>query len=463
MPTTAIDPRDPELRIARLVDEGKFEFLLPRTSCGVIAVTGLIKGNKVVIFASDATIKSGALGVDGSKVIVSAYKAAMGAQVPIIGIWHSGGARLSDGVASLDAFGEVFQSMISASGRIPQLSLVLGPTAGGGAYGPALTDVVVLAPEGRIFVTGPDVVKSVTGEDIDMALLGGPEAHKKNSGLAHIIAPTEQAAFDDVRDLTALFANHGFMNPSVKDIDLSTFVPNSTVRSYEVHPLVDAILDQETEHIELLSMWAPNMTTVIGRLGGATVGVIANNPAHLAGVLDAAAGEKAARFVRTCDAFGIPLIVIADVQGFLPGAGQEWEGAVRRGAKLLHAFGEAVVPRVTLITRRAYGGAYVAMNSKALGATRVFAWPDAEVSVMGAVAAVRVLHRRILADLPIEQRESMELELAADHEKISGGVVRAIEIGAVDEMVDPTSTRSALAKTIAAAPHRRGSHGNIPL
>ena len=463
MPTTAIDPRDPELRIARLVDEGKFEFLIPRTSCGVIAVTGLVKGNKVVIFASDATIKSGALGVDGSKVIVSAYKAAMGAQVPIIGIWHSGGARLSDGVASLDAFGEVFQSMISASGRIPQLSLVLGPTAGGGAYGPALTDVVVLAPEGRIFVTGPDVVKSVTGEDIDMALLGGPEAHKKNSGLAHIIAPTEQAAFDDVRDLTALFANHGFMNPTVKDIDLSTFVPNSTVRSYEVHPLVDAILDQETEHIELLSMWAPNMTTIIGRLGGATVGVIANNPAHLAGVLDASAGEKAARFVRTCDAFGIPLIVIADVQGFLPGAGQEWEGAVRRGAKLLHAFGEAVVPRVTLITRRAYGGAYVAMNSKALGATRVFAWPDAEVSVMGAVAAVRVLHRRILADLPIEQRESMELELAAEHEKISGGVVRAIEIGAVDEMVNPTSTRSALAKTIAAAPHRRGSHGNIPL
>ena len=463
MPTPAIDPRDPELRIARLVDEGKFEFLIPRTSCGVIAVTGLVKGNKVVIFASDATIKSGALGVDGSKVIVSAYKAAMGAQVPIIGIWHSGGARLSDGVASLDAFGEVFQSMISASGRIPQLSLVLGPTAGGGAYGPALTDVVVLAPEGRIFVTGPDVVKSVTGEDIDMALLGGPEAHKKNSGLAHIIAPTEQAAFDDVRDLTALFANHGFMNPTVKDIDLSTFVPNSTVRSYEVHPLVDAILDQETEHIELLSMWAPNMTTIIGRLGGATVGVIANNPAHLAGVLDASAGEKAARFVRTCDAFGIPLIVIADVQGFLPGAGQEWEGAVRRGAKLLHAFGEAVVPRVTLITRRAYGGAYVAMNSKALGATRVFAWPDAEVSVMGAVAAVRVLHRRILADLPIEQRESMELELAAEHEKTSGGVVRAIEIGAVDEMVNPTSTRSALAKTIAAAPHRRGSHGNIPL
>ena len=387
----------------------------------------------------------------------------MGAQVPIIGIWHSGGARLSDGVASLDAFGEVFQSMISASGRIPQLSLVLGPTAGGGAYGPALTDVVVLAPEGRIFVTGPDVVKSVTGEDIDMAGLGGPEAHKKNSGLAHIIAASEQEAFDDIRDLTALFANHGFMSPDVNDIDLANFVPESKVRTYEVRPLIDALLDKETESIELLSVWAPNMMTIIGRLGGATVGVVANNPAHLAGVLDAAAGEKAARFVRTCDAFGIPLIVIADVQGFLPGAGQEWEGAVRRGAKLLHAFGEAVVPRVTLITRRAYGGAFVAMNSKALGATRVFAWPQAEVSVMGAIAAVRVLHRRILADIPAEQRESMELELAAEHEKISGGVSKAVEIGAVDEIVEPSCTRSALAKTIADSPHRRGSHGNIPL
>ena len=463
MLTAQLDPRDPESRIARLLDGGKFEFLIPRTDCGMVAVTGDIKGNKVVVFASDATIKSGALGVEGSKVIVTAYKAAMGAQVPIIGIWHSGGARLSDGVASLDAFGEVFQSMISASGRIPQLSLVLGPTAGGGAYGPALTDIVVLSPEGRIFVTGPDVVKSVTGEDTDMALLGGPEAHRKNSGLAHIIAADEDEAIADIRTLTDLFANQGFMNAEVKDIDLAAFVPQSKVRTYEVHPLVEAILDTEAEHIELLSMWAPNMTTVLGRLGGATVGVLASNPAHIAGALDAAAGEKAARFVRTCDAFGIPLIVIADVQGFLPGAGQEWDGAVRRGAKLLHAFGEAVVPRVTLITRRAYGGAYVAMNSTALGATRVFAWPNAEVSVMGAVAAVRVLHRRILADLPAEQRESMELELAAEHEKISGGVTRAVEIGAVDEIIDPAKTRSALAKVIAQAPHRRGAHGNIPL
>jgi len=405
-----VDPLDPQLRIRRLLDPGTDSLLLERTDCGMIAATGEIKGNRVVVFASDATIKSGALGVAGSKVIVAAYKEAMAKQLPIIGIWHSGGARLSDGVSSLDAFGEVFQSMILASGRIPQLSLVLGPTAGGGAYGPALTDIVVLAPEGRIFVTGPDVVKSVTGEDVDMASLGGPEAHSKNSGVAHVIASTEQEAFDEIRDVTSLFANQGHMDTDLVDVDLSVFVPALTQRSYEVHPLIDAILDAEGEQLELLPVWAENMTTVLGRFGGRTVGVVANNPAHIGGVLDSAAGEKAARFVRTCDAFGIPLIVIADVTGFLPGAGQEWEGAVRRGAKLLH-----------------------------------------------------VLHRRILADLPQEQREAMELELAAEHEKVSGGVARAVEIGAVDEIIEPNKTRSALARTLAAAPIRRGAHGNIPL
>jgi len=463
MSTQEVDPRDPQLRIARLLDPNTTQLITPRDESGMIAATGSIKGNKVIVFASDATIKSGALGVAGAKVIVAAYKEAMSQQLPIIGIWHSGGARLSDGVLSLDAFGEVFQAMILASGRIPQLSLVLGPTAGGGAYGPALTDIVVLAPEGRIFVTGPDVVKSVTGEDVDMAMLGGPEAHSKNSGVAHVIASTEQEAFDEIRDVTSLFADQGHMKTDLEDIDLSVFVPDVSKRSYEVHPLIDAVLDKDGEKLELLPVWAQNMSTVLGRMGGRTVGVVANNPAHIGGVLDSAAGEKAARFVRTCDAFGIPLIVIADVTGFLPGAGQEWEGAVRRGAKLLHAFGEAVVPRVTLITRRAYGGAYVAMNSKALGATRVFAWPKAEVSVMGAVAAVRVLHRRLLADLPESQRADMELELAAEHERVSGGVARAVEIGAVDEIIDPSHTRQALAKALASAPHRRGAHGNIPL
>jgi acetyl-CoA/propionyl-CoA carboxylase carboxyl transferase subunit len=303
----------------------------------------------------------------------------------------------------------------------------------------------------------------VTGEKIDIATLGGPDAHRKNSGVAHVIAHTEEEAFNEIRDLTSLFANQGTMKTNIADTDLSVHVPDAHKRSYEVHPLIDAILDADGEKLELLPMWAENMTTVLGRLGGATVGVIANNPAHIGGALDSSAGEKAARFVRTCDAFGIPLIVIADVPGFLPGAGQEWEGAVRRGAKLLHAFAEAVVPRVTLITRRAYGGAYVAMNSKTLGASKVFAWPTAEVSVMGAVAAVRVLNRRLLADLPEDQREATELTLAAEHDKVSGGISRAVEIGAVDEIIEPNKTRSALAKAISEAPHRRGSHGNIPL
>jgi acetyl-CoA/propionyl-CoA carboxylase carboxyl transferase subunit len=457
------DPKDPEVRINKLIDSGSFEFLLPRTNSGMIAATGTIKGNKVVVFASDATSKSGALGIEGSNVILAAYREAMSYQLPIIGIWHSGGARLSDGVLSLDAFGQVFNAMVLASGRIPQLSLVLGPTAGGGAYGPALTDVVVLAPEGRIFVTGPDVVKSVTGEDIDIAALGGPEAHSKNSGVAHVIAPTEEIAFTEIQDLVSLFADQGHFNSDIKDVDLGIYVPPVEKRSYEVHPLIDAILDGDGEKLELLPVWAENMSTVIGRLGGRTVGVIANNPAHIGGVLDAAAAEKAARFVRTCDAFGIPMVVIADVTGFLPGPGQEWEGAVRRGAKLLHAFAESVVPRVTLITRRAYGGAFVAMNSNSLGATRTFAWPTAEVSVMGAVAAVRVLHRRLLADLPEHQRANMELELAAELDRVSGGIAKAVEIGAVNEVIEPARTRTALVQALASAPHRRGSHGNIPL
>ena len=456
------DPKDPELRITKLLDSDTCTLITSRDQSGMLAARGEIKGNQVIVFASDPTVQGGALGADGAKVIVTAYKVAIAESLPVIGIWHSGGARLRDGVLSLHAFGEVFQSFITASGKIPQLSLVLGPTAGGGAYGPALTDVVVLAPEGRIFVTGPDVVKSVTGEQVDMANLGGPEAHKKNSGLAHIIAESEAEAFEDIRKLTSLLANQGEIDLSLEDFDLSSFVPESRKRAYEVHPLVEELLDHD-ESMELLKDWAPNMLTAIGRLGGRTVGVIANNPKHLGGALDSAAGEKAARFVRMCDAFGIPLIVIADVSGFLPGAGQEWEGAVRRGAKLLHAFGEAVVPRVTLITRHAYGGAYVAMNSRALGATKVFAWPNADVAVMGSAAAVRVLHRRLLADLPADQRENMELELIAEHEQKSGGLAKAIEIGVVDQLIKPNKTRSEIAKVLAAATYRRGTHSNIPL
>ncbi|MFM8254130.1 MAG: carboxyl transferase domain-containing protein, partial [Actinomycetota bacterium] len=257
--------------------------------------------------------------------------------------------------------------------------------------------------------------------------------------------------------------NQGSIDSGAADINLAQFLPESNKRAYDVHPLVAGMLDSSGDVQELHPKWAPNIVTTLGRLNGRTVGVVANNPLRLGGCLDSASAEKAARFVRMCDSFGVPLVVIVDVPGYLPGVGQEWDGVVRRGAKLLHAFSEAVVPRVTLITRKAYGGAYIAMNSRSLGATKVFAWPTAEVAVMGAVAAIRVLHRRILADLPDDQRAAMELELAAEHEKISGGVARAIEIGVVDEIIEPSASRSAIAKAIAAAPQLRGTHSNIPL
>ena len=457
------DPRDPQLRIERILDGGSFHALTERDETGMLAGFGTISGTRVTLFATDATIQGGAMGEAGAQVILAAYADAMEHKNPIVGIWHSGGARLREGVKSLHAFGLVFNAITQASGKIPQFSLVLGPAAGGGAYGPALTDVIVLAPEGRIFVTGPDVVRSVTGESVDMARLGGPEPHGRRSGVVHVIAESEEGSCESIRQLVRLLGNQGSIDSGAADINLAQFLPESNKRAYDVHPLVAGMLDSDGDVQELHPKWAPNIVTTLGRLNGRTVGVVANNPLRLGGCLDSASAEKAARFVRMCDSFGVPLVVIVDVPGYLPGVGQEWDGVVRRGAKLLHAFSEAVVPRVTLITRKAYGGAYIAMNSRSLGATKVFAWPTAEVAVMGAVAAIRVLHRRILADLPDDQRAAMELELAAEHEKISGGVARAIEIGVVDEIIEPSASRSAIAKAITAAPQLRGTHSNIPL
>jgi acetyl-CoA/propionyl-CoA carboxylase carboxyl transferase subunit len=353
--------------------------------------------------------------------------------------------------------------MTQASGKIPQISIVLGFAAGGAAYGPALTDLVILAPEGRIFVTGPDVVRSVTGEDVDMLRLGGPDTHGRRSGVVHVVADDESNAIEQGRALATLLASQGMTALRVKDVDLAALLPESPRRAYDVHPLIYGLLDRGSA-VELHARWAPNITIALGRLGGRTVGVIANNPLRLGGCLDSLSAEKAARFVRMCDTFGVPLVVIVDVPGYLPGVGQEWDGVVRRGAKLLHAFGEAVVPRVTLVTRKAYGGAYIAMNARSLGATRVFAWPGAEVAVMGPVAAVRILHRRKLAEVADDVRPQLETELAAEHERIAGGVEKAVEIGVVDEIVAPNATRSALADAIREADTgERGAHTNIPL
>jgi acetyl-CoA/propionyl-CoA carboxylase carboxyl transferase subunit len=458
------DPRNPKTRLAAFFDVGTVELISDDDDSGMLAAVGAVDGVHTVAFCSDATIMGGAMGHDGCKVVVQAYQRAMADGAPIVGLWHSGGARLAEGVLSLHAVGLIFNAMTQASGKIPQVSVVLGPAAGGAAYGPALTDVVILGPEGRIFVTGPDVVRSVTGEDVDMLRLGGPEPHGRRSGVVHVLADSESHALGEGRRLVALLGRQGTIDvPTVADVDLSEMLPESKKRAYDVHPLVEQMLDPGSI-LELHQRWAPNIVTALGRFGGRTVGVIANNPLRLGGCLDSPSAEKAARFVRMCDAYGIPLIVTVDVPGYLPGVGQEWDGVVRRGAKLLHAFSEATVPRVTLVTRKAYGGAYIAMNARALGATRVFAWPGAEIAVMGPVAAIRILHRRKLAEVPADQRVQVELELAAEHAKMAGGVERAMEIGVVDEIVEPGATRSALARVLADHDTSvRGQHGNIPL
>jgi acetyl-CoA/propionyl-CoA carboxylase carboxyl transferase subunit len=456
--------RDPQGRLEALFDPGSLSLLVPADDSGVLTGTGTIDGVLAVAFASDPRVQGGATGSAGCAAIVTAYDYAIEAGAPVIGLWHSGGARLREGVESLHAVGTVFAAMTLASGKIPQISVVLGPAAGGAAYGPALTDLVILSGQGRIFVTGPDVVRSVTGEDVDFERLGGPEPHSRRSGVVHLVTETDGEAIGEARRLAILLGRPepaGAGVPVTSEADLGSLLPESVRRAYDVHPLITGLLDDQG--IELHPRWAPNIVTTLGRLAGRTVGVIANNPLRLGGCLDSLSAEKAARFVRMCDAFGVPLVVVVDTPGYLPGVGQEWDGVVRRGAKLLHAFAEATVPRVTLMTRKAYGGAYIAMNSRALGATRVFAWPSSEVAVMGAVAAARILHRRELAAAPADQRHKLEAELAAEHEREAGGLQRAIALGVVDEIIEPAKTRQAIARAIAEAPARRGAHGNIPL
>ncbi|MDH2428268.1 carboxyl transferase domain-containing protein [Sphaerisporangium sp. TRM90804] len=458
----APDPRAPLTRLTALFDEGSAHLLSPEDRSGVLAALGRVEGVPVVAFSSDARVQGGAMGSEGCEHIVQAYDVAVRERVPIVGLWHSGGARLAEGVESLHAVGRVFAAMTRASGVVPQISVVLGPAAGGAAYGPALTDLVILSDQGRIFVTGPDVVRSVTGEKIDMAGLGGPEPHSRRSGVVHVVAKDDTDALLNARRLAVLLGHQGRVRlSSVEEADFSGLLPEEPRRAYDVHPLVNGLLDERG--VELHPKWAPNIVTTLGRMGGRTVGVIANNPMRLAGCLDSTSAEKAARFVRMCDSFGVPLVVLVDVPGYLPGVGQEHDGVVRRGAKLLHAFAEATVPRVTLVTRKAYGGAYIAMNSRSLGATKVFAWPTAEIAVMGAVAAIRVLKRRELAAVPEEDRPALEARLAEEHEKVAGGLDRAIQLGVVDEVIKPAETRGAIAKILSQATPARGAHGNIPL
>jgi acetyl-CoA/propionyl-CoA carboxylase carboxyl transferase subunit len=458
------DRRDPVHRISQLLDPGSLQVIHQRADAAVVVTRGQINGSPVIVYCTDATASGGAIGVRECPLIVDAIDSARAERCPVIGIWHSGGAKLAEGVAAMNGIGLMFAAMVRASGQVLQLSVVLGPAAGGAAYGPALTDIVIMSDGGRVFVTGPDVVRSVTGEQIDMNGLGGPETHGRMSGVAHLVAGSEEAALLRARDVVTLFAQPGrFDLDLIQDgADLRALLPSSPRRAYDVRPLIRSILDG-AGFVELQQKWAANIVIGFGRIGGRTVGVIANNPLRKGGCLDSLSAEKASRFVRMCDASGIPLVVIVDVPGYLPGVGQEWDGVVRRGAKLLHAFAEAVVPRVTLVTRKSYGGAYIAMNSRSLGATAVLAWPEAEVAIMGAISAVEILHRRKLIAMEGPKRDALRIALAAEHELIAGGVAKAMSIGVIDEIVDPALTRRRIAELLASAPAGRGQHGNIPL
>jgi len=457
------DHRTPWVRLSQLLDPASITPLHPADDSGVQAVTGRCGDLDAVAYCTDATRMGGALGAGGADRIIAAIEHAVATDRPVIGIWHSGGAKLADGVESMDGVGRMFAAMTHASGRIPQISVVVGPAAGAAAYGPALTDVVVMAGTGRMFITGPDIVRSVTGEQVDMESLGGPAAHAR-SGVVHVAAQDEADAYDRARRIAALLWSPGADDPMLPAAapHLAGFLPESPRRAYDIRPLTRAILDEHSFE-ELQARWAPNMVVGLGRLAGRPVGVLANNPIRRGGCLDSLSAEKAARFVQMCDAFGVPLLVLVDVPGYLPGATQEWGGVIRRGAKLLHAFAASVVPRVTLIVRKSYGGAYIAMNSRSLGASAVYAWPAAEVAVMGAESAVELLHRRALAAEPEPTRAALRARLKAEHEQASGGVTRALSLGVVDEVIEPAQTRIVLAETFAKLPSGRGTHRNVPL
>jgi acetyl-CoA/propionyl-CoA carboxylase carboxyl transferase subunit len=467
------DARDPLLRLSQLFDDDSWELLDLGQGGEVRTATGQVNGARVIAYCTNATTMGGALGISGSLRIVEAIELAVRERCPVVGIWHSGGAKLADGVESMDGVGRMFAAMTRASGRVPQISVVVGPAAGAAAYGPALTDVLIMAPAGRVFITGPDVVKSVTGQEVDMEGLGGPDPHSRKSGVAHVVADSEADAYQRARRLVTFFARPGSfaLDQIGEGRDLRELLPESARRAYDVRPLIRAILDEDGGEgagndggfFELQARWAPNIVTGFGRLAGRTIGVVASNPIRKGGCLDSLSAEKASRFVRLCDSQGIALLVLVDVPGYLPGVGEEWNGVVRRGAKLLHAFAEAVVPRVTLVTRKSYGGAYIAMNSRALGATEVFAWPGAEIAVMGPEAAVKVLHRKKLAAAADHERDALLGRLTEEQARVAGGVDRAMAIGVLDEVISPRDTRRRLAEAFAAAPTGRGHHGNIPL
>jgi acetyl-CoA carboxylase carboxyltransferase component len=451
--------------------------MLDRRPYGDAVVTGhgTIFGRRVFVFSQDFTVFGGSLSEVFAEKICKVMDLALKYGCPVIGINDSGGARIQEGVVSLAGYAEIFWRNVQASGVIPQISLVLGPCAGGAVYSPAITDFILMV-EGSsyMFITGPDVVKTVTGEEVTFEELGGALTHATKSGVAHLTAPSEEAALEDARYLLS-FLPQSNKHPTPYDPpadpadreapELDGLVPDEPTRPYDMKRVIEAVVD-DGEFFEIQPLFAENIVCGFARLGGYSVGVVGNQPKALAGVLDISSSEKAARFVRTCDAFNIPLITFVDVPGFLPGTAQEWGGIIRHGAKLLYAYAEATVPKLTVITRKAYGGAYDVMSSKHLRADFNFAWPTAEVAVMGPDGAVNIIFRRELEDA--DDPEARRAELIAEYKERFANPYTAAERGYVDDVIEPRRTRPVLIDALQTAitkrePRPSRKHGNIPL
>ena len=477
-------------RIELLLDKGSFQEVDPfvqhhargfgieaKRPLGDAVVTGwgTVDGRNVFIFAEDFTRFGGSLGEVVADKICKVMDLAMDTGTPIIGLKDSGGARIQEGVLSLNGYGRIFERNVRASGVIPQISVIMGPCAGGAVYSPALTDFVYqVEGTSHLFITGPDVIKTVTGEEVSMDDLGGAHAHASMSGVTHFVAADDREAIDEIRYMLSFLPSNNMEVPPFftpldapdrMDEDLTTIVPDSANQPYEVRTVIESIVD-DGEFYEVHEHYAANIVVGFARLDGYTVGIVANQPAVLAGTLDIDASVKGARFVRFCDAFNIPLVTLVDVPGFLPGVDQEHDGIIRHGAKLLYAYSEATVPRVTVIMRKAYGGAFLVMNARSLRADVVFAWPSAEIAVMGAQGAVNVIHRRELA--AADDPETARSELVADYEERFNNPYVAAEHGLVDDIIEPRETRPRLIRAMEMLRNKRENlppkkHGNIPL
>jgi acetyl-CoA carboxylase carboxyltransferase component len=411
---------------------------------GVVGGSGLIDGRPVFCYAQDSSYAGGSLGEAHADTIVRVLELAGRARAPVVGFVSSGGARMQEGVAALGGYGRIFRHSVALSGRVPQISIITGVSAGGGAYSPALTDWVVMTEESSMFLTGPGIVREALGEDVSTEELGGTRVHQRN-GVCHFVAPTDVDAAHLARELLGYLPSHrnaplaaGPARPSLGR-DPGGCVPAQARRVYDVRDVIRCLADGG-ELLEVAAGWARNLVTALVRIEGRVVGVIANQPRHLGGVLDAASSQKGARFVHKCNAFGIPLLVLVDTPGFMPGTRQESAGVIRFGAGLVQAFAEATVPRVTVILRKAFGGAFITMNSKDLGADYVFAWPQAEIGVMGARPAVGIIHRRELTDAPDPDDVRTRLAREYAHAQLRPEV--AARSGYVDELIAPAETRA---------------------